>query len=426
MPPKDKPFTLADLNTALSNVEALKSGSVKTYTSHISLFSRENKQPNLRLLFNNYKAMDKYIQEKKAQRSKQPIALKTKQSYYITLKAMGDHLNFITQEAKNFYTKRQNEYNQLASRKSGDNTPPDRFPNGLPPWSDVAELHKKFDNGSKYGANHLLVALYTLIPPRRGDYRTLVYLAEPPKFEPKVADKKRDTKVRDTKGNPYNFIYPKGDSYEMVLGQYKTDGRYGVYKTMLPKELGDIITGYLKHKKIGDNTVMFRTTTKPTVAGKYNPVEPSSFPNKVSNAFAVKYKTHKLNIGNLRHMYITSNVKGSMTTNQKQDIADKMGHSIGMQDRYRQHMTFTEVDSDDEDDEVHQPTPQEESEPSRTTSEDTATTNETEDTEDTSGPIEQQASQTDEESLESLYARLGKAVMEVDALKVLIRAKLSQ
>jgi hypothetical protein len=420
-------FTLADLKEALSNVKALKSGSVRTYASHISLFSRENKQPNIKLLLNNYKAMDKYIQEKKKKGTTQDIKLKTKQSYYITLKAMGDHLNFITQEAKNFYTKRQNEYNQLASRKSGENEAPERFPDGLPPWSDVAELHKEFDNGSKYGANHLLVALYTLIPPRRGDYRTLVYLADTPKFDPKVPDKKRDTLVRDTKGNPYNFIYPKGDSYEMVLTQYKTNGRYGVYRTQLPKALGDIIKGYINKQHIGDNTVVFRTTTKPTVAGKYNPVQANSFPNKVSNAFAVKYNKHKLTLGNLRHMYITSNVKGSMTTNKKQDIADKMAHSIGMQDRYRQHRTLDTVESDDEgdDDEVHQPTPQEDPEPS-TTTEDTATTNETEDTEDTSGPIEEQASQSDDESLESLYARLGKAVMEVDALKVLIRAKLSR
>lgn len=421
--------TLAKVKEQLSKVKGLRSGTVKSYTSHISLFSRENNQPNIKLLLNNFQALDKYIQEKKKQGTTQPIKLKSKQSYYIALKAMADHLDFITPEAKAFYTKRQNEYNQLASQNSGENTAPTRFgKKGLPPWSDVADLSKMFENGSKYGANHLLVALYTLIPPRRGDYRTLVYLADTPKFEPKLPDRKRDTQVKDEKGNPYNFIYPKDGSYEMVLTQYKTNTRYGVYRTLLPKALGDIIKGYINKQRIGDGTVVFRTTTKPTTSGKFNPVQPSSFPNKVSNAFAVKYTKHKLTIGNLRHMFITSNVKGQMTTNQKEEIAKKMAHSIGMQDRYRQHRTLEDFDSDDEgDDEVHQPTPQEEPEPS-TTTEDTTTTNETENTEDTSEPIivEQQASQSDEESLESLYARLGKAVMEVDALKVLIRARLSR
>lgn len=337
-------FTITDVKDILAKVveaEKLKGRSADTYARHLSLFSRDMEQPNIATLLNNYNDIDTYIQTKTAARSGQPLTIQTKKSYYITLRALAEHLPFVNDEAKAFYIKKQDEFNKQAMQQSGENKPPERFAEeGLPPWSDVAELYKRFSGTAKYGINHLLVAFYTLIPPRRSDYRTLIYLAQAPTFTPRVPSKKRDRHLRDKSGNPYNFIYPvEGtDTYDMVLTQYKTNDRYGVYKTTLPVTLANIIRGYIKKFKIQTDTVLFRTSNVPSTTGEpFTPVKENSWSNKVMNAFKVKYDKHTITIGNLRHMYITSHIVGALTTNEKQAIALAMGHSVEMQDRYRQH-----------------------------------------------------------------------------------------
>lgn len=413
--------TISDVKAILDKVQNLQNSSVKTYIGHVKLFSKDRNQPDIKLMLNDYKGMDKYIQEKKSQRSKftEPVTLKTKQTYYITLKAMSDHLPFITPDAKKFYTERQNEYNRLGSQKSGENEAEERFgPEGLPPWSDFVGLADKFmeTQGSKYGVNHLIVALYTLIPPRRAEYRTLIYLKDAPDWQPHVKPKKSSA-LRDENGHPYNFIYPKDGSYEMVLGSYKTDFRYGVYKALLPKELGDVIAGYIKKQKVEDNQVLIHTTH-----GK--PLKENSFSNKVKYAIKVKYFKHDITIRNLRHIYITSNIKGRMTTNQKERIAQQMGHSLGMQDRYRQHVTLdTEVESDDEDENEGE---------EHVTNHDEGAANEQEPQYEQQEQQEQPQSQSEsnnhepQESLDDLYMRLGKAYMEVEIVKALILKRLEQ
>lgn len=333
---------IKEVKEILSTVDVLKGRSADTYTRHLSLFSRDLNEPDIQKLMNNYKRLDEHIQTKTAQRSGKPITVQSKKSYYIALRALSEHLHFVSAEAKAFYVKRQDEFNREALQQSGENKPPERFieEGGLPPWSDVANLYKRFTGAAKYGVNHVLVALYTLIPPRRGDYRTLVYLDHKPNFTPRVPSKKRDRQIRNQSDNPYNYIYPDGDTYEMVLTQYKTNDRYGVYKTTLPEELATIIKGYINKFKIANDTVLFRTSNFAKKTGEpYTTVKENSWSNKVTNAFKLKYDTHTLTMGNLRHMYITSHITNDLTTNEKEAIALAMGHSIGMQERYRQHNT---------------------------------------------------------------------------------------
>ena len=168
-----------------------------------------------------------------------------------------------------------------------------------------------------------------------------MYLDEKPDTTPVLQPRKRNKKSRDEQGTPYNYIYPDGDTYIMVLGSYKTNQTYGVYETKAPYEipnaLAQIIKGYIKKSKVNDNEFLIRTTTAPNSKGEFNPFKDGSFTSKISNAFKVKYDKHTLGIDNLRHMFLTSGVDLSkMTTNAKDALSFAMGHSIGMQDRYRQ------------------------------------------------------------------------------------------
>lgn len=408
MPPrksKESSHTIEEVKNILSKVDALKSRSADTYVRHLSLFSRELNEPNIKKLLDNFKQLDDYIQTKKAQRTGKPITVQSKKSYYIALRALSEHLPFIGDEAKAFYVEQQDTFNKKALQQSGENKPPERFEEeGLPPWNDVAELYKRFTGSAKYGVNHMIIALYTLIPPRRGDYRTMVYLDKKPNFKPSVPSKKRDRSIRDKSDNPYNYIYPDGDSYEMVLTQYKTNDRYGVYQTRLPIELASIVKKYITKQNIANNTIMFRTSNLAKTTGEpFIPVKENSWSNKVTNAFKLKYDKHIISIGNLRHMYITSHITNDLTTNEKEAIAVAMGHSIGMQERYRQHNiedNNEEEGENNDEDGVNQSDTQNEQ-------------------------ILSQESNVEVEDLGVLYQKLGQAMMEVELLKNLIAKKLN-
>lgn len=326
-------------------------------------------------------------------------------------------MGVIRKEAMDFYESRQLEYNEKGIKKMNDNESPDKFgPNGIPPWSDVATLSDDYSGSAKYGTNHMITALYTLIPPRRGDYRTLVYLANPPAETPTtVQTRKRGRFIRDEKDIPYNYVYPKDGTYQMVLRSFKTadEKRNNIYSVLLPKKLGDVITGYIKAKQIESDSIMFRTTTRATTAGKFNLLKPNSWSKKVTAAIAVKYQKYPLTMRNLRHMYITSHIKGNMTTNEKEAIAYQMAHSLQMQDRYRQHKTRFAIDDDNDTDDEGDDEPIEiDSAPEPPAQDEPA--------QESQSASNTAATAAD---LEKLYAMLGKAHMEVKRLEKLIESK---
>jgi hypothetical protein len=242
-------------------------------------------------------------------------------------------------------------YADISKKEEGDNKVPARFGEELPNWSDLANLYKEFKGNAKYGVNHLIVGLYTLLPPRRGEYCTLIYLDERPDVLPDIQPKKRRNKHIDAGNIPYNYIYPDGETYKMVLGSYKTDVTMGVYETNapyeIPKELAVIIKGYIKKAGVSNDEYLIRTTHTPNTDGKYNPYKEMSFTSKITGAFKVKYDKHKIGVDTLRHMYITTSVDLSkMTTNERNALGNAMGNSLTQQDRYRQ------IQSSDESNEV--------------------------------------------------------------------------
>jgi hypothetical protein len=388
----------------------LAPASFKSYRSNIERFSRHLNQPNIKAMLDDYKTMDHYVQTKKKQGTNEDLKLDTLKSYYITIHSVAQHMGVINKEAMDFYLKRQTEYNEKGSVNMSNNEAPDKFgPEGIPPWSDVATLTDEYSGSAKYGTNHMITALYTLIPPRRGEYRTLVYLATPPAETPTtVQPNKRGRFFRDEKGIPYNYVYPKDGSYQMVLRSFKTadEKRNNVYTVLLPKKLGAILAGYIKARKIANDTILFRTTAQATSDGTFNLLKPGSWSKKVTAAIAVKYQKYPLSMRNLRHMYITTHIKGDMTTNEKEAIAYQMAHSLGMQDKYRQHRTRFTADDDNETDDEGGNEP----------------IIEIDDAPD--GNMQESQNDNNAPDLDSLYTQLGKAHMEVRRLEKMIEQRL--
>jgi hypothetical protein len=321
----------------------------KLYCSTMTMIAKDIDESNIKKLLNDYKVVSDYI-ENKTNKAHKPLAINTKKTYFINLKKVADIIKCNAAAIK-FYEEKMMHYADISKKNEGDNIVPARFGDELPNWSELATLHKEFKGGAKFGVNHLIVGLYTLLPPRRGEYCNLIYLDKRPDIAPVVQPKKRRNKHRSIGNIPYNYIYPDGETYKMVLGSYKTDVSMGVYETNppydIPAELANIIKGYIKKVGVSNDEYFIRTTLVANTDGKYNAYKEPSFTSKITAAFKVKYEKHRIGVDSLRHIFITTGVDlAKLTTNERNALGNAMGHSLTQQDRYRQ------IQSSDENNEI--------------------------------------------------------------------------
>lgn len=276
-------------------------------------------------MLNDFKKVEAYLANKKGRTGS--LTINSLKSYYTSLKLSAEvaHAN---KDAIEFYTKHMNEQAFVANRAVKENMIPEKFKDGMPEWKDIKDISSKFTSGSKYGQNHMLTAMYTLIPPRRLEYRTMYYLDKKPTKAPHVKPPK-EKEGKDSDGIPWNYLYPDGNSYTMVLSDYKTDKQYKVYQTKLPVELGKVIAGYLKKQSIADGDLFFTKQSGDAYTQ-------SHFSKRLTNAFKVKYAKHPLTADNLRHIYINHLDLNELSIKEKEDIAMAMGHSWQIQAEYKQ------------------------------------------------------------------------------------------
>lgn len=383
--------SIDDVKEVLDTVESLKVKSVKTYINHLRLFMREMKIDNVYQLLNDYEKTDEYIQNKTAERTGRPITLETMRTYYVTLNSVAGHVDFVKATAKQFWQSRQDEYNKKAHDERAKNRILEKHQGNPPKWADLKDLSKDFTGTARYNSNHLLVSLYTLIAPRRGEYRTLYYLDKKPLDATlKTRPRKATNDIRDSNRIPWNCIYPNDDgTYNMILRDYKTNQTYDVYEKTLPADLSKIIKGFIEKQDLKNDMPFFRTNREPRDTGEpFRVIKENNWTKKITSAFALKYDKHSIAIDELRHAYINSLKLNDMTTAQKEAIALDMGHSTKYQDLYRQYIA---------DDAEAQEEPDEEPEEPRIIS---------------------------NKTLQELYAMLGKIHMEARKVEALIEARL--
>lgn len=184
------------------------------------------------------------------------------------------------------------------------------------------EIVKRRDDLKKGSLDRLLLSMYTYIPPLRADFNRVQLVASPTE------------KVTEP-----NFL----QLYEpmtLVLQEFKTKKKQSRYEKQLPDELCSEIKLHLK---------LDNTTEKKTIKEKDKIALPKQhlFEDRDNKAYTAHGFTQFVNrslmrlfgkpltISLLRHSYINSLDFNTITIREREEIAELMTHSVGMQDRYR-------------------------------------------------------------------------------------------
>jgi hypothetical protein len=205
-------------------------------------------------------------------------------------------------------------YNKQDMRKAGSNIPSDRQREAHVPWPIVLRKLKELaQDENQYGSNdHLLLAMFTMIPPRRQLDYYQVHLFS-------VRDKVPSNEV--LKGLPAYIIMKKNASAKMVINKYKTAKAYGSYETTLPTDLVNVIVS--NQDKYPDKKYLFASAD-----GKqaYKAIDVFTF--WVNSRLKHILNNPKASVNTLRHSYRTFQADRRVSYNQMIADARAMGHSI--------------------------------------------------------------------------------------------------
>ena len=308
-------ITLSDVINAIEAKKELSDSSKKNYCDYLKNFSNGLKATDMKKMFMDFEKFDKFLKAK----SNKANSLK---SWFTAINAIFKiypKLQIPEAIVKKYFDEMM-KYSASSKTAAKQNIPaPNQVDkdDNIIPWSKIVDLNKLFTGDKFASRDHLIIAMYTLIPPRRLEYRELYYLKSKPD---------------DDKG-ALNYIYmDESNKMHMVLNVFKTATRagkavMGPYKTVLPSSLRDIILAYIKKSDVKNAKPLFRSNRGAMFSE-------SRFSTEVSRVFS-KYLGSPVTVGDLRHLHNSSLDMNKLTSEEKEQISVEMGHSTGMQDEYR-------------------------------------------------------------------------------------------
>jgi hypothetical protein len=322
------------------------SATAKGYCDNLKLIMRElNGNDNVIRVLEDFVKVDEWVAKRRTKNG-EPLAINTKKKFYSSLNMAAKVLD-LSQQVKEHYQTTLWTFMQKSEQDRKENYLPDKFAEAgqLPAWNDIKDISKQFPEDKKGSIDQVIAAIYTLTFPRRLEYFTAYWFNAKPSKRPEIKEKAIKGIV-DEKGNPYNYFYKDKDGLvRVVLGDYKTSTIYGVFQNTYSKELSDIILAYVKKRKI-KNGELFLTNKQRNVF-KTSGDRSSA----VLKAFS-GYDKYQITVNNLRHIFETSlqnndikvklpdwseeHTYNTMTTNQKEQVAEMVGHSLIVAEAYRQ------------------------------------------------------------------------------------------
>ena len=195
-------------------------------------------------------------------------------------------------------------------------------------WEVLAKTTKDKKKKVKYTKNWLISSLYTLIPPRRNEYRSLWYFPISDDAEG-LEYYKKEEKAHNSLN--CNFIYRCPTSppiYKMVLREYKTHSTYGDFQMLIDEEhplyqplktYTDIYPADCKFSSVNFSNCSYMF---PNAKGDF--MNTASWGRLLNSVF--KSTGKKISSTMLRHIYISDKFKGDTPLQVRKDLAKLMGH----------------------------------------------------------------------------------------------------
>lgn len=188
------------------------------------------------------------------------------------------------------------------------NEPTEKQKKGVLQWEDVLKVRDELEKNEFGSRRHLLLSIYTYIPPLRQDFNEIKILNKTP---------------RRSVGN---YIVMNTKTNKLILNEYKTSVSYGRFETDIPKPLIKVIK-----KSLENNPREYLFT------------DLENKPYKDANGFTVfsnrvlkdVFKNDYVSVSMLRHSFISNQDFNTLTEGDKKDLARQMAHSVSQQGVYR-------------------------------------------------------------------------------------------
>jgi hypothetical protein len=234
----------------------------------------------------------------------------TRKGYYSTLL-----YHTRGKDAYPFYQNAFNECKKICNERAKDQTlPEERQANycnreqAITVFQEAQQLYMN-DPSQQTLEDLVVISLYTIQPPVRADYAGMLFT----KDKPNSSGVGAENLCFDLSGDMFS-----GDMMWFCFGKYKTFKTYGWVDVSVDRDLANILRKW-------------RDTYSPIHV--YN-----GTPNMLCKRVMTLFKRHTgkaTGIGLLRHSYIFDFYKGNPTLRQKELLAEKMLHSVAVQELYR-------------------------------------------------------------------------------------------
>lgn len=196
------------------------------------------------------------------------------------------------------------EFSERLDDRYKTNQPSEKQSAGYVPFADIEAMRDKLEKGSM---DRLLLAMYTMIRPLRGDFGAVrIYKGN----------------SATGKGNE-NYLVLR-DSL-LVLNDYKTARSKGAHHATLPPALMSEIRASLV-KRPRDYLFVKSDGTPYDLGNSYV---------RYANNTLKRLFDRPLTLSLIRHSYISSLDFNKLSIAEKEEIAAEMAHTVGMQDKYR-------------------------------------------------------------------------------------------
>lgn len=305
-----------DFSKRMDGVEKLSKNSRKHYKEKLAKLCREFKQDPTYILTHPQETMEFINAMKDCQG--ELIGVNTKKALVLSVQALFKHLPDMTkrvpEKSKKLWKQYTMDIAEQGKKLQYNNELTENEKKGWVDWNDVLAKRDEYAESDYGGIKHLILSLYTYIPPLRNDFGMV-----------KIYPTLKARLVENPNKNDGNFLILTDRSAMFYLNDYKTKHSYGQQKIELPTELRRVIKASLR--KIPRDYLLWNWCDK----------TPHPSDASASNSVCRHFKEifgKPMNTKLMRHSYLSTDEVRNMTTYERERLARRMLHSFVMSSAY--------------------------------------------------------------------------------------------